>query len=129
MNLPTTVNDLPPKPLPRVQAVQLHARLIFEDGTVVAMATVPSEINRDELDASISICETEVIDHVMAHAEALKDQLVSAGTEELYRTATRDTRRRRENAIRRAVAARKQKEAELQAGQPYREIGREKSEN
>lgn len=93
------------------------------------MATVPSEINRDELDASISICETEVIDHVMAHAEALKDQLVSAGTEELYRTATRDTRRRRENAIRRAVAARKQKEAELQAGQPYREIGREKSEN
>jgi len=109
---------------PRVQAIQMHARLIYEDGTVAAVATQPSEMPRDEIDQSISISEEELIRQLEAHCEVVVARVQNAGSQALYEAATAEAQSRRDNVNKRAILARQQKQQELQAGQPYHEIGR-----
>ena len=116
--------DTEPQPTPRVQGVQLIARLIYEDGTVGAVATQPTEIERDQLDSSILISDETIMRHMEVHAETLLARVQAAGANELYKQATKEAQDRRDNVNKRAILARQQKAGELQAGKPYNEVGR-----
>ena len=118
---PTTTD----KPQPRLQSMQVAVRLIYEDGTVAAAATQPTELPRDELEPSISISEADVIRHLKAHMDAATELIEKEGSGEMYKRAIAEAQARRDNAGQRADKATERRRARIQAGEPTHEVGRD----
>jgi hypothetical protein len=72
---------------PKVQSVQTIVRLIYEDGVVAAVASVPQEVDYDPFEEHIGSTTEGVLNRVATHGEALMQTIKDSGPEVLYEQA------------------------------------------
>lgn len=111
----TNAADINP---PRVQAVQMMARYIYEDGMVAGVSTTPQEVPRDVMDPSVRIPDQLIQQLVNMHGMTLVQAMLAQHPDDIYRMARREAEHRRASAETRAAEAREQKAAELR-GEKY----------
>jgi hypothetical protein len=90
--------------LPRVQAVQTMVRLIYDDGTVAAVATEAQDVQRDDLEIT-PIHVVGVTRQAMTQFTTIRDRIVQEGFDSLFQQAKAETADRRRGIGRRALKA------------------------
>jgi len=86
--------------------VQVTARIIYEDGTVAGMGSVPLEIPRDELDTTVPVTHEETIPYMQSCLAAVGDAYDEIGDlDALYHQAKAEAEVRRKKTAAEATAA------------------------
>jgi len=99
---------------PTVQMVQTHVRLIYSDGTVASVATVPQETKIDPFEGLNS--KPEVIQQIIAEqVDAIGSTVLRSGADLLYEKAKANKLKEVEEIERRADEAKKRRDAFLAA--------------